>query len=449
MTKWRLMVLLIIVIALQIVSAIFVNYPVNQEQLLILNFFKLGGPVSLWAVRIVSLGLLCWSMWFWYFFLNRISDKNLAVWSTVLIVITPIFFVLWLSHPLVVIKVFLLMLVAALTIKLKRGLGIFLLLATLLLIALNIGLLENHPAILNKFSARDAQNEVTQRITREDTLLEKISLPLAWRRATYNKYFFVYKQVVSEVLPFFDFETIYFQEVHPMEQKSTVMFYWVEVYLLVLGIFFGKRIKKFSWLVSLVALAIVNYVFSEGEPTLRLLISLFPLSWIMALGATELLKGRWLAKGSLTFLTVMTMLGFVINLVDLVKRTDYWLDNRPLAYQFWFEGLKKSDLSNFEKIQVTSLIGNSKAYCYFYLGDVCDSEKITFSSFDLGKDSGVPKTIYAGFGGEFVGSDFKNNISNEWVKMANSKGLVLVGMKNLRDTIANKYGNDIGLMIKE
>lgn len=449
MTKWRLVLLLTIIAVLQGLSVIFINYPVNQEQLMVLNCLKWSGSPALWALRVASLLVLGVSMWLWFLFLSKVSSKNLATWSTVLMITTPIFLVLWMSHPLVVVKIFGVMIALVITTKFNRGSKLFLLLSVLLVVFFNIGFLKNHPAVLDKFSTRDAQNEVIQRITREDTLLEKISLPLAWRRIAYNKYFFVYKQVVSEVLPFFDLETVYFQEVHPMEQKSVVMFYWVEIYLLVLGVLFCKKIKSITWLISLIVLAVVNYVFSEGEPTLRLLMVLFPLSWVMSVAVIELSKGKWLAKSSLIFLTVITALGFVVNLVDLIKRTDYWLDNRPLAYQFWFEGLKRSGLPNFEKIQITTLIGDSKAYCYFYMGSVCDSEKIKFSSFDLNKEIGNPKTIYAGFGGEFVGPDFKNNISNEWIKTANAKGLVLIGTKNLRDTIANKYGNDIGLMIKE
>jgi len=46
------------------------------------------------------------------------------------------------------------------------------------------------------------------------------------------------------------------------------------------------------------------------------------------------------------------------------------------------------------------------------------------------------------FAGEFVGSRFKNDIDSNWDK----NGLVnIVAKKTLRDTIAYKYGNDLGV----
>ena len=58
-------------------------------------------------------------------------------------------------------------------------------------------------------------------------------------------------------------------------------------------------------------------------------------------------------------------------------------------------------------------------------------------------------SIYAGFGGEFVGPKFKNDISENWKEMAQGQGWKFVAYKQLRDNIADKYGNNIGLAIKE
>ena len=53
------------------------------------------------------------------------------------------------------------------------------------------------------------------------------------------------------------------------------------------------------------------------------------------------------------------------------------------------------------------------------------------------------KSIYAGFAGEFIGSDFKNNINSDWLTLIKDKGFTNLKTINLRDTIAYKFGNDV------
>jgi len=123
-------------------------------------------------------------------------------------------------------------------------------------------------------------------------------------------------------------------------------------------------------------------------------------------------------------------------------RQQYWLDNRPIAYEFWYKQLQTLDIDKFDKVYITSIVGDSKPYCYFYLGKVCDDSKYIFESFDLTK-SKYSNSVYAGFAGEFVGSDYKNNINSSWYK---NNSFYLISKLSLRDTIANKFGNDLGVV---
>ena len=104
--------------------------------------------------------------------------------------------------------------------------------------------------------------------------------------------------------------------------------------------------------------------------------------------------------------------------------------------------MDERELNNFEKIYVTSLVGKTERYCKFYLGN-CDENKFIFDSFTLEKNRPRKNTIYAGFAGEFIGSDFKNNINSDWLTLIKDKGFTNIETKSLRDTIAYKFGNNV------
>jgi len=313
----------------------------------------------------------------------------------------------------------------------------------------NVYILGQGPAILSKLSMADAKNEVTSRFMAEDSLRIKMELPLLWRRIGYNKLFVTYKQVVGEVLPFFDLETLFFQEVHPMEQKSVVMFYWPEVFLLILGLYVltTSKIKKETngLLLALLILGFVNYMLSNTVVYQRLELLLLPLGIVVALGLSQIL--RHVRPLGVAYAVLVIYAGYT-NWYDITHRADYWLDNRPLVYKYWYEGIKTANVDNFPKITVSTLIGTSQNYCWFYLGDVCKDGKFVFNSFDLTKGN-IDNGLYAGFTGEFVGSRFKNDFSADWDNELSSKGLELISKENIRDTVAYKYGNDIGLVVKK
>lgn len=446
MKKWQ-WTLLVIIFVIQVLVGILINYPPTSEQLKLLFWVTGQGNWALWILRILSLGFLFLTFEIW----KKIIPENIYAWSLLILSISPSFFNLWYLYPLLLLKIFL-TIWSIFWIK-KNNKSFWWIFLILGIIVFNRLALENKAAIFNKFSFKDAQNEVTARFVSEDSLKEKMKMPLWWRRISYNKYFFVYKQIVAEVLPYFDLESLYFQEVSPTEQKSMVMFYWPEILTLMVGIyFFGKNKKDGKVLVGLFLISLFDYVFSEGSIDRRLLLVMWPLSIVMATAWVEIIdlaKNKYvMAKWSFGIVGILLFLAFSFNFYDLKVREEYWFDNRPLAFQFWYENLNKVNLDNYQKIYVSSIIGDSQKYCRFYLGDKCNQEKWIFKSFDLEKDKIENKTIYAGFAGEFVGSKFKNDISNDWKNEAELKGLSFLEVKSLLNTIAYRYGNDIGVAIK-
>ncbi len=413
------------------------GYPVSEQQLNVLNYFGFEGELSLWLLRLLSLIILIFTLRNW---------KNMGKYSVAILATSPLMLVLVLVYPLVCLKFLIVTIFVQRAVKNKY----YLVILGLILILFNIYVLGDNPAIFNKIDLSDAQMEVTKRISSEDSVRDAISLPLVFRRVSYNKFFISYKQILGEILPFFDIETIFFGEINPLLQKSVVMFYWPEIYLFVLGLYaiFRYSDKNINnLLIGLMIVSMIDYVFSEGAVYLRLILVMMPLSIVISAGFNYLVemtrKSNIISTISLAGVSIFLLMGIGLAFYDLNVRTDYWLDNRPLAFEFWFKEIDKLNIDNYHNIYISSLVGDSKKYCYFYLGEKCKNNKFSFVSFDLSKASS-PNTIYAGFAGEFVGSKFKNNIDSNWDKSSNIK---IINKTNLRDTIANQYGNDIGVGI--
>lgn len=414
------------------------NFPPSWEQLRILSFWGVNGDLSLLVLRIATWIILLFSLWQWGKLAAKKFNNRTAFFSIFFLIISPTVWVVGLMYPMTAI----LMLMGVMFFSLK---GKWFWLGVVVIPTYSVLVLGYHPAIFNKVFLRDAQTEVNNRFMSEDSLREKINLPLWWRRASDNKYFLVYKQTLGEFIQFLDLETIFFAEVTPTGEKSVVIFYWPEIFLMILGLIFLVRDRDnrpIKYLGKLFILAWVSYVFSEGASYLRLTMVLWPISLILATAMVRIY--RWIMW---VFILIIGY-GWMANVYDINVRPDYWLDNRPLAFQFWYTSLKEIDLNQFKKVMVTSRIGDAKKYCYFYLGKRCDQDKFKFDGFDLSVDKVESKSIYAGFSGEFVGSRFKNDISSDWQKMISDRGFDLVKSISLRDTIAYKYGNDIGLIIK-
>lgn len=452
MKDWILRVLIVVMAVAEWVVARVINYPPSSEQLRILMFLGLRGNLSLWLLRILSFVVLGIAFKIW----QKTIEKELFKWSLIMLLISPAFFVLWYLFPLTLIKVLLVVGAFYLLTKQKFNKWWLILFFFIGLVVFNYFILGNKAAFFDNLSFKNAQNEVTQRFISEDSLKSRIELPLWWRRLAYNKYFFVYKKEMAEIVPFFDLESLFFQEVSPMGQKSMVMWYWPEIYVFIFGIYFWlkkKNIRLNKNILIMFLAALIDFVFSGGSNSQRLLLIMWPMSIIMAIAWEKMLglaQNKYiLAKWSLAVTGVLLISAFSLNFYDLVVREEYWFDNRPLAFQFWYQNLGKIKLDNYQQIYVSSLLGDPKIYCNFYLGKICEDKKWHFEVFNLAVDKIEEKTVYAGFAGEFVGPRFKNDIAADWQKNSDIKDLKFVSIKHLEDTIANQYGNEVAVAVKE
>jgi len=187
-------------------------------------------------------------------------------------------------------------------------------------------------------------------------------------------------------------------------------------------------------------LSLFGFVFRSGQVFLRFSFILLPISLIIAIGINKLfilIRSGWNFAKIVTFVgCLFLMYGVFKNDFDFWNRSQVWLDNRPIAYDFFYKTIKKIDDNDYDTAYVTSIFGDSQKYCFYYLGDKCN--KFIFSSFDLvNKESIEKKTIYAGMSGEFLGPDVKNDVSNDF----GTVGVEILAKKEIRDNIAYKYGN--------
>lgn len=416
------------------------SYPISMEQAGLM--YKLGVNGNLWVLRLISLLLLVIGFWFWKKAGQIIFGKNVVWLSVSFVAISPMILVMWLVYPLLCVKLFLFCLGFYVFSKnLKYGW-----ILALMLIFFNILVLNNKPAVLSELNLKDAQNEVVERFAKEDALSESITFPLWFRRISYNKYYIAYKRLVGKVLPFFDFETLFFQEINPLSQKSLVIFFWPQFYLFIVGLF---HIVRKRMVVFLLGLSWIDFIFTDGDIFKRFMLAILPVSIVISFGFYNLYL---LAKNKnipsmIAFYSLSLLLVFAVgnSFYDLSVRKDYWLDNRPIAFEFWYKNIKQLDLEKYDKVWVSSLVGDSKPFCFYYLGDKCNDRKFVFQSFDISSQVINRNSVYAGFGGEFVGSSYTNNIDGNWAKTLSEKNIEIINRTTLRDTIANKYGNDIGI----
>ncbi len=297
-----------------------------------------------------------------------------------------------------------------------------------------------------KIGLKEAKTEVQNRFAAVDSLTDPVKVPLKIKRIVYNKYFIEYKKLINEIIPFFDMESLFFQEIHPLEQKSVIIFVWPEIFLLIGGTYLliKKKNKKINSLIVIVLfLSLINFLFNPFTIFRKFEMIIFPLGLIMAFAIKEIFKTKIVFGKICGFVVIfLCFYGLLANYTDLNKRPDFWLDNRPYFYEFVFKSIKNRDLNNFEKIYVTSLVGKTEEYCQYYLGN-CDQNKFVFDSFQLKEIKLGKNTIYAGFVGEFIGSDFKNNINSDWLTLIKNKGFTALEIIKIRDTIAYKFGNEV------
>ena len=419
------------------------GYPPTEDQLVFIGWFF----NNIWILRIISLTILILTLYFWYKVLVGLVGKIISLVSCLIIILSPTFYILWLTSPIDCLKIFILIFfVFVLNKNIKHFGKLTLIIGSIYIILFSFLSTTEKSSFVHKLGLKDARTEVQKRFAAEDSLTDPVKVPLNIKRIVYNKYFFAYKEVINEIIPFFDMESLFFQEIHPMEQKSIVIFVWPEIFLLIGGVYFLLKYKNNninSLIIVMLFFSFINYLFDPLTVFKKFEFILFPFSLIMALTVGEIYKSKILFGKVFGFVVIFFCLyGTIANFTDLNKRPDYWLDNRPYFYEFVFSSIKKRDLSSFQKIYITSLVGKTDKYCKYYL-DNCDSKKFVFSSFELENRKPDDNSIYAGFAGEFIGSHFKNDINKDWLVLVKDKGFTEIDTLNIRDTIAYKFGNDV------
>lgn len=445
---------LLIIILVQIWLGLKINHPPTEQQIkIILPLLSyLPSSLLLWSLRFISLVLLIASLAQFRNLIVDVFDTYIAQLSVFLVAISPSFFAVWYLHPLYSISVFLvLFLVTRKGLQLKY---IVVLVFPLLLLVNNGKDLKKSP-LFDNINLEKAQSEVMTRFYNEDSLKQKINFPLWFRRLGYNKLFFVYKNTIKESLNFFDLETVFFQEIHPLHTKSFVIFYWAEFILFVLGLYClinSKERKEKPVIITLTIAAFINFISAHKDPYQRFFFILFPVALIIALGIQKVTRIKKSKQFLISISTIIFLvLGYStwINYYDLFNRQSFWFNNRELAYDFIYKQLSKLNLDQHPKINITSLIGNPKLYCQFYLENCADT-KYNFDSFNLATtEKEENKQVYAGFIGEFIGSEIKNEFGSNWEDKIEQKNLKIYNSLQLRDSIAYKYGNSIVVAIQE
>ncbi len=416
-----------------------IAYPPTEDQLVMIKYF-LG---NIWFLRIFSFVLLLAALFFWYKVMAKLVDKKISLISCLIIFLTPVFYILWLTCPIDCFKIFLLMFLAWILSQKRKLLVV---LGSIFIILFSFLTTTERSSFVYKIGLKEAKTEVQNRFAAVDSLTDPVKVPLKIKRIVYNKYFIEYKKLINEIIPFFDMESLFFQEIHPLEQKSVVIFVWPEIFLLIGGtyLFIKKKDKKINSLIVIVLfLSLINFLFNPFTIFRKFEMIIFPLGLIMAFAIKEIFKTKIVFGKICGFVVIfLCFYGLLANYTDLNKRPDFWLDNRPYFYEFVFKSIKNRDLNNFEKINVTSLVGKTEEYCQYYLGN-CDQNKFVFDSFQLKEVKPKKNIIYAGFVGEFIGSDFKNNINSDWLTLIKDKGFTALETIKIRDTIAYKFGNEV------
>lgn len=462
----------------------------------------LAGTGSVFNLRVVNFFLLIASLVVFYFFLKQKGwQSKIALFSLLLLLTSPLFLSLWMFRPKICLTIFLIMLwlylwsrkntlllnigllatnllllyssfqgliiglliLAPLTIlkfyQAKKYLALLIL--TTLAILLIIPIIKN-PAFKNSLTQTVPYNavktsqtakQIYERITKEDSLQTRVFFPLWFRRLGYNKIFFAYRNLIKEALGFFDLETLFFQEVHPLQQKSEVIFFWPEIFLSFLGLWaliksrFGKKQKI---LLMLISLCLVFYFFTNNDsPSGRHSLTLFPLAVIISTGLKQI------PRKLLPLILLLLVWSIGINAYDILKRPLFWYDNRPYVYSQGIEVLKEkgSEFTQDKDIYFTTLVGNPKLYYFYYfspdpkifLKDPSivqeNGKNIHFTSFDLKNNLPQENSLYFGFLGEFIGTNPFNEFTEGDFNKIKAAGLEIEKIWKLDNTIAFQYGD--------
>ena len=309
------------------------NYPPTFEQLI----FPLTASWQLWLVRLLTLALVFFTL----LQVSRWVKARAKIWFWFLVVLSPVPFLLVMSYPISALKLALVILVIKKTGRTNLAKAAGLILIAFFLLTINIKISKNIPPLLPRLSFPVIQAELTDRFNKEYLLRPGNHIPLAIKRIAYNKYFFLIKDIGEEALQFADIETLFFGENHPLSQKSIPVFFWGEFGLFLLALWVWSKNKKnvTDKVGLLLSAAVVYFLTTGGQAYLRHLVTFLFLAGIMAEALPRLLHNGWPLRLVTYGLLFFALYGGLAHFFDRLKRPGYWLDNRPLVYQIYFDSL--------------------------------------------------------------------------------------------------------------
>ena len=393
---------------------------------------------SLWLVRLFSLASLLVST----YILSRLVNFKVKKYYWIIVVASPVFLLLWMLYPIDCIKILIISLSLYIISRFNKNLIIRTAATGLIIILINIFVFKQKPALISIVNLDTPGQEVINRFNVEDTLTSPIYIPLQIKRITYNKLFLGLKDLTNESLNFFDFETLFFQDVHPLSQKGFVIFFWPQIYIFAVGAWLAinKKIKLDKNYYLLVLGSFVYFLTADVSADRRLVFLLFPLSILMCQTIKiSLTAESKIVRFGITVLLILSLYGLLTFHYDLSARPAYWLDNRPLAYQFVFSNLPKLQ-SNFNHVLMPDTLYAAKQYCHFYRQDC---SKIEIVNFDLSKQQINSDTLYIGFLGNFTGPNPDNSITNDFENKLSEMGLKVYNQTYIHDNIANGFGQNL------
>lgn len=473
----------------------------NTEQLFPLrsSIQSLAGTKSIWNLRAVNIALLTATFIFFYRFLTEIGFSTISSTLTLsTIIISPYTLSLWMFRPRLCLTIFLVTGWLYLwSVRKTNNTSIVLLVATILFLfysslpGLIIGLVIFTPLVLfklfrlsktnlpalwtfllatllilisitrativkqnldkiplyNLITPSRLEKEIPERFGNEDILLERVVFPLWFRRMGYNKIYWAYKNATQEVLGFFDLETLFFQEVHPLHQKSEVIFYWPEIFFFISGILWLVK-KKFEkeqkTVLLLTGLSLIFYLLIfDDSPAAKHTFTLFALAILIGIGVSQVSK-----KLVLIVLPLIILWAIWINSYDILKRPLFWYDNRPFVYSQAVSSLKsllQGQRLQPDEVYISTLVGNPKLYYLYYFSIdpqmLIQNPSLHFTSFNLKKEAVKKNTLYAGFLGEFIGPEPFNNFSEKDLDKLGQMGLQIQNVWKTHDSIAYRYSD--------
>jgi len=312
--------------------------------------------------------------------------------------------------------------------KTKKFLWGYIIIGIIILVGINQYLLKLNVPVINDLSITDAQKEVTLRFYRERQMNTE-AIPTVIRRIAYNKYSLALKKGVEDVFRVADVESLFFQEVHPLGQKSIVLFYYPTFGLFILSLWFmiqGRISITKEILIFWGVMAVVYFSISDMDAYRKLFPTFILLSIIIAVGTDKVLSSWGVLKKIAILALVLNAYGVVANAVDWTRRPDFWLDNRPLFYRNVFQ---MKSLNYFPMVVLADMFGRGEKYCHLYRNDC---QKFEFAENDLRGRLIDKDNLLVGFWGSFA------NITT-----ASIDHRKVIESFTLRDNIANGFSTNV------